>query len=137
MNTEDMAEEIQAIQALEDPLAIPTEAELVLMRKQANEVVKRMFTQRRSSRVAGVTETEANPDSQIPSKRGYRPQAKKWRSCWPAPGGLGLNEGRWHGKREGQGGPITELIKPKGGAGLKLRGRQKESYDLTRAPPLK
>lgn len=134
MNKEVLAEEIQTIQAIEDPLAIPSEAELVLMRKHAREVVKRML-KNRTSPFKRLADNEEVPNNVI-NKQGLccRHQAKKWRSCWPAPGGLGLNEGRWHGKREGSGGKITELVKPKGGAGLKLRGRQKESYDISRVP---
>lgn len=34
---------------------------------------------------------DPEPGDPIPSKHGYRPQAKKCREYWPFPGGLGLN----------------------------------------------
>jgi len=56
---------------------------------------------------------------------GHRFQAAKWRTGWLAPGGLGLNEGRWRGKRLGRCGPVIKLVKPKGGPGLNLGKRRR------------
>lgn len=78
---------------MEDLLAIPQD------KKEFNKEMRQMKA-RGDRAVAfatkhykpGLVEGEdPGPGVQIPSKKGYRPQAKKWKEVWPFPGGLGLN----------------------------------------------
>lgn len=100
-------------------LAIPSIPQLKQMKRDAKKAfAKAKLYYNRQNPGNSVT----NVDEPTPGKRS---QAIKWRTGWPAPGGLRLNEARWRGKGRRSDGSIIKLVKQKGGPGLNLGKRRR------------
>jgi len=67
-----------------DELLIPSKSELLSMRALISSSLERVRSWPQFSRRPPVVSSDSFTD-------GRRKPAEKWKSCWPYPGGLGLN----------------------------------------------